>query len=470
MKINQYYSIQLISIFFLIISCSKKEVVNFEDHLIPSIQVKNELRFYNLQGRMEHYHVPGLSMVIIKDGKMILNKGYGFSRTDDSIKIDSKTIFQAGSIAKTITAVGIMKLVDKGILNLDENIDVYLKSWKFTQNPYTEKTPITLRMLLSHSAGIIHNNYKGYPQNEDLPSLNTILNGIGKYKPAGLDTIPGVRYKYSNTGYGIIERIVEDVTGKPFEVVLNEEVFIPFKMTNSTFERKLKKDNENVSYAYNKKGEIVKGYWYNASIKAGGGLWTTAEDLAKFTIQMQQKFSKDQLVEMITPVKANYGLGFNIKGEKDSIIFYHSGKNVGYTNFMIGYGKKGDAIIVLTNADNGGYLFSEIIRGISDLYNWDFMKPKELETVAVSKEVLESYLGTFTLKFQGETYTITIEKEGNNLKLIDEDENITYPLRALSKTKFRDINDGEKVDFIKDEKGEIILLWDEEYKFIRVAI
>lgn len=451
-------------------SCNSKtiDINSFEEHLIPAIQVENELRFYHLKDRMEHYKVPGISIVIVKKGEIAFSKGYGLSRTDDSIKVSTKTVFQAGSIAKSITAVGVIRLVEKGVLDLDKNIEEYLINWKFPQNPYTKTNPITLRMLLSHTSGMIHNNYKGFRQNEDLPSLNAVLNGIGKYKPAQLDTIPGVRYYYSNTGYGVIQRIVEDVVGKPFEEIMKEEVFIPFKMSNSTFKRKTHNDSKDISYAYNRKGAIVEGYWYNAGIKASGGLWTTAEDLAKFMIHMQKDFSKEKRIEMLTPVKANYGIGFNIKGEKDALVFYHSGKNVGYTNLMIGYAKQGDGVVILTNGDNGGYLFSEIIRGISEINQWKLLAPKVLKTVEVEAAILDTYLGTYRLKISGEVYTLRIEREGPHLVLVDLDENNEkYPLRALSKTKFRDINDGEKVSFVKGKDGKIVLLWDEEYRFIR---
>ena len=114
-------------------------------------------------------------------------------------------------------------------------------------------------------------------------------------------------------------------------------------------------------------------------------------------------------------------------------------------------------------------MFSEIIRGISHLKNWDFLQPNVLKTIEVSEEILETYEGTYQLVLDGETYTLKIELDGKHLQLIDLDEdNKTYPLRALSETKFRDIDDGEKVDFIKDKNGEIILLWDEEYNFKKI--
>jgi hypothetical protein len=150
-------------------------------------------------------------------------------------------------------------------------------------------------------------------------------------------------------------------------------------------------------------------------------------------------------------------------------VFYHTGKNKGFTNIMMASKTGKNAVVVLTNGDNGGYLFSEVIRGISHLKKWDFLQPKVLKTVDVAIDILKTYEGTYRLELEGEIYTLQIKLNGKHLQLIDLDEdNKTYPLRALSETKFRDIDDGEKVDFLQDENGEVVLLWDEEYRFKKI--
>ncbi|PQJ79999.1 hypothetical protein BTO18_12830 [Polaribacter porphyrae] len=446
----------------------------FENHLIPSIQVKNELRFYNINNRMQYYDVPGLAIAIIKKGEIIFSKGYGFAQLKDSVKVNNNTVFQAGSLSKSITAVTVMRLVEKGILDLDTNIDEYLKTWKFPKSKYRNEKPITLRNLLSHTAGVKNNNHFGFAENEKFPTINELLNGYKNYKRISMDTIPGARYKYSNTGYAVLEKIIEDVTKKSFQQVVSEKVFIPFGMTNSSgVTRTFDKEDKQTSYAFNNEGKRYKEYWFNAANKASGGIWTSAEDLARFIIKFQKilkgknSFISSELAnKMLVPVKAKYGLGFDIKLVKDSTIFYHTGKNRGFTNIMMGMQDTSNGIVVLTNADNGGYLFMEIVRGVSELNNWNFSKPKVLETITVSKETLETYKGVYKATIDGDIYSLEIELEGKHLKLIDLDqEDVTYPLRAVTKTKFRDINDGEKVDFITNDKGEIMLLWDETFKF-----
>ncbi len=473
-------SILILFVTIIFCGCSEQEKVTapkFESHLVPAIQVSSEPRFYNLKDRMEHYQVTGLSIAIVKDGKIVWNEGYGYAQLQDSIKVNSKTVFQAGSLSKSITALLTMKLVEKGVLKLDQNIEDYLETWEFPKSKYATKTPITLKSLLSHTSGVKNNNHFGFPQDEPFPSLNSILNGYKNYKAVSMDTFPGIRYRYSNTGYAIIQKIIEDVTDKTLQEVAHEEIFVPFGMTNTNFSTRVYSETDTqTSYAFNRKGKRYKQYWFNAANKASGGLWTTAEDLSKFILGMQaalqsnQGFiSQDMVGRMIKPVKAKYGLGFDIKKVQDSTIFYHTGKNRGYTNIMMGMDREKNGIVVLTNSDNGGYLFMEIVRGISDIYGWSFSKPEILETIDVPRNILETYVGTYQLVLEDETYTLKIVLDGNNLQLIDLDENNeTYPLRALSDTKFRDIDDGEKVDFIKDEKGNIVLLWDEEYRFKRV--
>jgi len=478
MKTNRYFHIFLFVLIFWACTTEKKDtIVEFESSLVPSIQVVSEPRFYRLKDRMEHYKVPGIQITIVENGKLVWNKGYGISRVDDGIAVDSQTIFQAGSISKSLTAFTVMKLVEQDVLDLDEDISKYLKTWKLPESKFTKDTIITLRMLLSHTSGMNNSNHPGFPQGESLPTLNQLLNGYERYKKVDFDTLPNVRYKYSNTAYAVIQKVLEDVTNNSFGSIAKKEVLEPLGMKHSFFYPfQYDEEETDISFAYNRKGEVVKDYWFNAASLTSGGLWTTAEDLATFLVAFQEVLdankgliSQQNAQDMITRVKANYGLGFNLKKEEDSLVFYHTGKNRGFTNMMIASKTGKNAIVVLTNGDNGGYLFSEIIRGISHLKNWDFLQPKELNTVEVSVDILKTYEGIYQLVLDGEIYTLKIELKGEHLQLIDLDENNkTYPLRALSETKFRDIDDGEKVDFLKDENGAVVLLWDEQFNFKKI--
>lgn len=460
--------------------CKNEEtnnIANFESTLIPSIQVESELRSYNLKERMDHYKVPGVQIAIVENGQMVWNKSYGISRVDDSIAVDNQTLFQAGSISKSLTAFTVLKLAEKGILDLDTDVNTYFKDWKLPESRFTKDTIITLRMLLSHTSGMNNSNHPGFRQRSKHPTLNELLNGYERYKKVDFDTLPNAVYKYSNTGYAVIQKVIEDATNDSFNSITRNEIFEPLQM-NQSFFYPIEYDDEetDIRFAYNRQGKLIEGYWFNAATLTSGGLWTTAEDLAKFLIAFQEildansgLISQENAQSMIIRVKANYGLGFDLKKENDSLVFYHTGKNKGFTNIIMASKTGKNAVVVLTNGDNGGYLFSEIIRGISTLKNWDFLQPKMLKTVAVSTGILKSYEGTYRLVLGDETYTLKIELNGKHLQLIDLDENNkTYPLRALSETKFRDIDDGEKVDFIKGENNEIILLWDEEYNFKKI--
>jgi CubicO group peptidase (beta-lactamase class C family) len=471
-------------VFLLILSAfssctteEKNSIATFESTLIPSIQVESEPRFYNLQERMEHYKVPGVQIAIVENGELVWSKGYGMARVNDSVVVDTQMLFQAGSISKSLTAFTVIKLAEQGILDVDEDINTYLRTWKLPKSKFTKDTVITLRMLLSHTSGMNNSNHPGFPQRGYLPTLNELLNGYERYKKADFDTLPNIRYKYSNTGYAVIQKVVEDATHSSFSSVVKDQVLDPLQMEHSAFYPfQYDEEETDISFAYNRQGKLIEGYWFNAAALASGGLWTTAEDLAKFLIAFQKildantgLISQESAQSMITRVKANYGLGFDLKKEKDSLVFYHTGKNKGFTNIMMASKTGKNAVVVLTNGDNGGYLFSEVIRGISHLKKWDFLQPKVLKTVDVAIDILKTYEGTYRLELEGEIYTLQIKLNGKHLQLIDLDEdNKTYPLRALSETKFRDIDDGEKVDFLQDENGEVVLLWDEEYRFKKI--
>jgi CubicO group peptidase (beta-lactamase class C family) len=449
----------------------------FENHLIPSIQIESEPRYFNIIERMKHYNIPGFSIAIIRNGKLDFAKGYGLARVEDNTPVTEKTKFKAGSIAKSITAIIVMKLRDQGKVDLDKNIEEYLTTWKLPESEFTKIEKVTLRRLLNHTAGIKNLNESGYQQNETMPTLNDYLNGKGKEPAATIEFIPGTKHNYSNIGYAIIQKVLEDITNKNIETLANDLVFKPLNMSNSTFETiRPTKENTEYSYSYNKNGKPNIGYWNNLVDKAAGELTTTATDLAKFCIAMQTSLNTDTgflpkatAKEILTSEKGNYGLGFEFKGASDSFRFSHSGRVRGFFAYMIHYPNTGNGIVILTNSDNGGSLFVEILRGFSDLNSWDIMHPKKINPIAVSQDLLNKYIGNYLLKLQGEEYMMEIKQDGKHLYYtINKDYKDVYPLRALTEIKFIDIIDGEIIEFKKIEDKAMMLTTNDEYDYKRI--
>ncbi|MBN1821194.1 MAG: beta-lactamase family protein, partial [Prolixibacteraceae bacterium] len=301
---------------------------------------------FDFLGRMEHYKVPGMSIAVVKDGKIVWTEGFGIANTETGSKVDTNTLFQAGSISKPLAALAALKLVEEGKVNLDEDVNTYLKTWKLPDNKYTSEQKVTLRLLLTHSAGITVHGFPGYRQDEKFPTINEVLDGKGNTDKIRVNKIPGTEWRYSGGGYTIMEKLVEDVSGMPLEEYMAKFILKPMGMNNSTYEQPLPQDlYSQASAAYDQKGELIKGWWHNYPEQAAAGLWTTPTDLAKYCIEIQEILAgkkkgvlkKEMVEDMLTKHLNNWGLGVSLTGDGESLIFQHGGKNAGFTNSFKAY-------------------------------------------------------------------------------------------------------------------------------------
>jgi CubicO group peptidase (beta-lactamase class C family) len=359
------------------------EIQAIEKSIIPLNREDSEAETFTLAERMEFYKVPGLSIAVVKDGKLHWAKGYGIANSLTQQPVDENTLFQAASISKPLAALAALKLAEDGRLDLDENVNAYIKTWKLPENGLSQRQKPTIKRVLSHTAGISVHGFPGYQQTDSFPSLNNVLNGEGNTPAILVDTEPGSKWRYSGGGYTVLEKLVEDMTQRSFEDFMEDHVLLPLGMTNSTYVQPLPKNlYTKASAAYNREGELLPGMWHNYPEKAAAGLWTTPSDLAKYCIEVHEVLKgksngllKKETVElMLTKHENGWGLGPSLEAEGDSLIFQHGGKNAGFTNDLVSSAYQGNAIIVMTNADNGGKLIREIEKAISDYYGWGLRK------------------------------------------------------------------------------------------------
>ncbi len=456
------------------------EIEAIENGLLPSIQVKGDsTKTYNLSERMEHYKIPGVSIAIVENGKIKWAKGYGLANTETGKKVDTNTIFQAGSISKPIAALSALKLVEEGKIDLDEDVNLYLKEWKIPDNKYTQAEKVTLRRLLTHTAGMTVHGFPGYKQTDTFPSITQVLDGAGNTPRIFVDTIPESLWRYSGGGYTVMEKMVEDMSGLPFDVYSLNTVLQSIGMENSTFKQPITTEGQsNISAAYDGEGKIIEGLWHNYPEKAAAGLWTTPTDLAKYCIEIQQilkgkedgVLSKESVEKMITKHKNDWGLGPSLQWEQDSLIFRHGGKNAGFTNELVAFAYRENAVIIMTNADNGGRLIGELLRSISKYYNWGFSAPRVIETVNIPLDTLNNLIGKYKLDFQvpdiGD-YVIDITIEDNKLFITDPNNGETKVLTAIEDLKFIDLESGEEFMFQpkEDKQG---MLWNNRFQFYKI--
>ena len=358
----------------------KARIERIENGLLSCSEDDSSVAQYTLRDRMEFYQVPGVSIAVIDGGKIDWARGYGVKEAGSNNPIEPKTLFQAASISKPVAAMAVMKLVQDGKLNLNSDVNEQLVSWQVPQNRFTEERKVTLRNLLSHTAGMTVHGFEGYSSDESIPTLLQILNGE---QPANSDKIKvsselNQEFKYSGGGYVAIQQLLENFTGKPFDEFMQETVFNQLEMTDSTFQQPLPKVIANAAVGHNDKGKPIDGSWHTYPEMAAAGLWTTPSDLAKFAIAIQESIvgKKDTILsqqivyEMLSPQIGGWGLGFQIP-EGNPQRFAHAGANEGYQCLMLAEQNTSRGAVIMTNSDRGIEIGSEILASIEQEYGWN---------------------------------------------------------------------------------------------------
>jgi len=226
---------------------------------------------------MAYYNTPGISIAIIDDYRIAAASGYGVADADNPAPVTTETLFQAASISKPVTAMAVLKLVQDGILDLDEDVNRYLVSWKVP--PVGDSQPrVTLRQLLSHNAGLTVHGFRGYPTSRTIPSVVQVLNGEAPANsaPVRVTIIPGTQWQYSGGGTTIVQLLLTDMVGKPFPEIMRELVLDPLEMRHSSYDQPLSPDHERLaSSAHSQNGRPIAGKWHVYPEMAAAGLWTT---------------------------------------------------------------------------------------------------------------------------------------------------------------------------------------------------
>tara|TARA_B110000503_G_C7097070_1_gene392113 strand:- start:20 stop:1456 length:1437 start_codon:yes stop_codon:yes gene_type:complete len=452
----------------------QSEISVIENGLIKNIQIKGDsAQRFNIQERMDYYKVPGVSIAVVENGKIKWAKGYGYANTETGTKVDINTLFQAGSISKPLAALSALKLIENDSLELNKDVNYYLKEWQVPESKFTKTEKVTLEKLLTHTAGMTVHGFPGYQQADEFPEIIDVLNGNGNTAKILVDTIPGSIWRYSGGGYTVMEKVVEDVSGMSLDEYMTKNILIPIGMKNSTFQQPITKEwQNNISAAYDGNGVIIKGLWNNYPEQAAAGLWTTASDLALYCIEIQEinqgkedgVLTRKTVDKMLTKHKNDWGLGPSLQNQKDSLIFGHGGKNAGFTNDMKAYAYQGNAIVVMTNADNGGKLISEIQNAVSKHYNWSISQPKTIEIIKLSDIELKQYAGKYELKTQN--ITLEVQFKENQLFLTNTPIGNLY-LVPLTNTKFMDLESGAVIEFLVDGKVNGFMV-NNIFKFVKI--
>jgi len=387
----------------------EKAASSFQNKLRPNVLEYGQPHTgWSLKERMEHYKVPGVAVGIIRDGKLIHVEGYGVLKTGGDEKVNADTVFSAGSVSKIATAALTLKMVEKDMLNLDRNVDDYLTSWKTPKSEFAPKTGVTLRMLMSHTAGFNIHGFGDFMPGEDLPTAVQTLNGQA---PATHDALKflfksGERSKYSGGGITVEQLVISDVSKKSFEETAAQYLFKPMNMKRSTFQNPLPASHGNIARAHNRMGQPAaepRG-WEAMPEMAASGLWISARELGALTAMLINSYREDGgfiprhlALDMMTEVSpAWHGLGPRLNGTGSTRIFHHGGANNSYMTLMEGHLATGDGLVVLTNGSNGRGLYTEIRNAVADVMGWEIHKPIIVKPTSIPPQMLSGFAGHYS--------------------------------------------------------------------------
>jgi CubicO group peptidase (beta-lactamase class C family) len=410
-----FFAGPIILLFLILFACetpqsrTQKRKKTVENSLIKAVVFKGqEPEKMMIEDRMNYYRVPGVSIAAIYQNRIDWTKAYGIREAGRSEVVTTHSLFQAASLSQPVAAFAALRFIDVGRITLDSNVNEFLSSWRIPENRFTKESKVTLRTLLSHCAGLIPHEFKGYPQSEPLPTLRQILDG---QKPANspsarIYAVPGTQYYYSELGYVVLQQLLVDLEEKPFPQIMKESVLQPLGMERSTFECPLPPELKEMAVTgHLHQGEPLEGEWFRYPEMAAAGLWTTPADLALFLIDVmktargesQKVVSAEQARAMLTPQINIQGCGFLIEDAGDNLFFHMKGKNQGFECFMVAYPVKGEGVVVMTNSANGSYLIEEILRGISAVYEWPHFKPEEKTIYRLDSSVYAQYVGKYEI-------------------------------------------------------------------------
>ncbi len=373
------------------------EIQRVERGLQPAVLLKGE-KTWTIEERMRLHKVPAVSIAVFGSGKILWAKAYGLADADALSAATDTTLFQAASVSKPVSAMAALREVERGKLALDRNINDYLKSWKLPENDWTRKKPVTLAMLLSHSAGVTVHGFPGYAAGRAVPLLSQILDGVAPANtaPIRVDIAPATEFRYSGGGYTIVQQALIDVEGKSYPQILSETVLAPLAMTQSTCEQPLPPERlRSAAAGHDGQGRPIPGKRHTYPEMAAAGLWTTPSDLARFALGLEGALegkpggvlSKEMAAKMVTPGFGGVGLGLAIVKRDAASYFSHGGSNEGFRCLLLAHKEKGYGAVVMTNSESGDEILPEIMRSIAAAYQWEGYRNEPVEPAKMDARV-----------------------------------------------------------------------------------
>ncbi|HEY0104853.1 MAG TPA: serine hydrolase domain-containing protein [Rhizomicrobium sp.] len=425
-----------------------------ENGILPIMRIAGRDQRWPIAERMAHYDVPGVGVAAMRGGEIDWAQGYGLREKGRPEPVDADTVFMGASTSKPVTGFLVMHMVERGVVELDVEINRYLKRWQLPQNDFTRAAPVTLRNMLNHTAGLTVNGWPVTPRGRPLPTVFDLLEGRRPpvdnpgpnefvMPPVRVNQKPGRTRRYSGGGFLLAQMAIEDLTGKAFDALADELIFQPLGMTRTTFRSNplAGRLTGNIASGHGPDSVPLPGGWLVSPEMGAGGLFTTAADYARFHIGFRNAWlgkpgavlRQDLAQEMATRRgDGEFGVGWRVLGEGATLRVNHGGSNGGYQSETNSYLVSGDGGMVFTNAVPGLFLFCEVLNGIADVYDWPGFMPPPKRVVPIPADQLYKYEGEYRIVSGVELPLMKIWSEDGELK------SLIPGMRAGTRTLFLD--------------------------------
>jgi CubicO group peptidase (beta-lactamase class C family) len=330
----------------------------------------------DIPAMLQQYEVPGFALAVVAKGRTVASRGYGYANLATRQSMQPNTIMNVASLSKPVTAWGVLHIVEQYRLDLDTPVLSWIPSWAPPVSHF-DPAGITLRRLLSHTAGLSMPAVPWFPADRELPTIEAVLRGeAGDRGSLQLEYAPGNGWGYSGGGYALLELFVESISGQSFADFMKTSMFLPLGLRQTTFAPLA---GSHTAISYDQDGAPIPAYQLVGV--AAGGLNSTATDLAQLlcayythdhTSPGGRVISPQALDFAGTPVdrvnlpgialdSVMYGLGHFIHICADSTkLLYHSGGNPGVRAYMLAQLESGDGLVLLANSDNAVPLIETI--------------------------------------------------------------------------------------------------------------
>jgi len=434
-----------------------------EDSLLPRVLIAGEaLATRTLADRMAHHRVPAVSVAVINGHRIEWAKAWGQADVAAGRPVTERTLFQAASISKPVAATAALTLVEEGRLDLDADVNGYLTSWQLPDTAVAQGEKVTLRRLLTHTAGLTVHGFPGYARSERVPTAVQVLDGKGNTDPVRVSTKPGLMWRYSGGGYTVLQVLLGDVTNKPFDALMRERVLEPVGMALSTYASPLPQqrwEEAATGYRGNARGTPVEGSWHVYPEQAAAGLWTTPSDLARWGLAILAAYDGDSTRvlspamarQMLTSGMGGYGLGPAVA--PSGVSFSHGGANEGFRCNLVVF-MDGRGAVIMTNSDRGADLAREILGTLAKAYGWPDFAPAEKTVAAVDPAAYATLAGSYRVEGRNIEAVITVEDgrlyvSGTGIPRME--------LLPESETVFFSREDGTPFNFVRSN-GAVVAL------------